>query len=318
MLKLPRTLLVHLALLMATLAIGIGFVATKAILSDVSAPAWACVRITAAGVLFALGLGTMARRVTLTRAEQVRVAACALLGIVANQACFAFGLRHTTAVHAALLNGLVPLLTMAWACGLGREVWRAPKLLAMGLAFVGVWNLYGAALTGLTWNGDGLMLVNSACYALYLVISRDLFRRHGWQVIVPSLFAWAIPGILPIGLVPALHVHWAAISPTTWALMLFVILGPSIGSYIGFGWALQRMEASTAATYGYVQPLAAVLVAHLWLGEPITARLVGSMGLIFAGLGLAILTGTGSPVPFGRLLQWKRSLQQPTVAMPVA
>ena len=294
-----KNLLVHAALLGATMAIGAGFVATKAILAEVPAPVWAFTRIAAAGLVLLLLFGRNLIGSSLGRRDWAMLAGCALLGIVANQGFFVYGLRQTTSAHAAMLNGLVPLLTMLCACSLGRESLTGRKVAAMGLALSGVAHLMNVGSTGWsaqTLQGDGMMLVNSVCYALYLVLSRDLFRRHGWQVVVPALFAWAVPGIAVIGLAPAMAFPWQTVSATTWALMAFVVVAPSVGSYIAFGWAMQRIDASTAAAYGYVQPLVAIVLSAWLLGEPITARVVTSLALIFAGLALVIL-----PVGLGQI-----------------
>lgn len=284
--------LIHTAVLVAMIAIGAGFVATKVILGHLPALTWVAIRITATAAVLATLFGRHVIRARLAMGDHARLAGLALLGIVANQACFAVGLQHTTPAHASLINGLVPVLTLVMATAAASERWSGRKVAAIAFALPGLVVLLGPDPAGWarqTALGDAIVLINSVCYALYLVLSRPVLRRLGWQVAVTGMFVWAVPLIAALGVGHAGQIAWTELPASVWALMAFVVLGPSVGAYLTNAWALQRLDASRVALYGYVPPLAAIALAVMVVGEPVTGRLLSSMGLIFAGLSVTLL-----------------------------
>jgi drug/metabolite transporter (DMT)-like permease len=299
---------VHAALLLATVAIGAGFVCTKVILQDVPPLAWVCMRVMVTGIVLLALFGRHLRQAALGWRDHATMALCGLFGVVANQGLFAVGLRHTTPAHGSLIGGLVPLMTAVMAGVAARRAlsvrqWAGFALTMPGLAYLLGCDQLGWAASQLT--GDLIMLGSASCYALYLVISRPLFQRHGWQVAIPGMFAWAIPGMALLGLPTAATADWGGLTLSHWGLVAFMILGPSVGAYVAFAWALQRAESSQVALYGYLQPVIAMGLAAAFLGDTVTPRLVISTVVIVAGLVIALgkpLNGVaGRIVPWGRM-----------------
>jgi drug/metabolite transporter (DMT)-like permease len=81
-----------------------------------------------------------------------------------------------------------------------------------------------------------------------------------------------------------------SISPTVWLWVGYIVLFPTILTYLLNIWALQRVSSNVVAVYIYLQPLFAAAVAPLLLsGERVTARAAAAGLAIFAGLALVIL-----------------------------
>jgi drug/metabolite transporter (DMT)-like permease len=80
------------------------------------------------------------------------------------------------------------------------------------------------------------------------------------------------------------------VSPTVWWWVGYIVLFPTILTYLLNIWALQRVSSSLVAGYIYLQPLFAAAVAPLLLeDEQITTRTAVAGLAIFLGLGLVIL-----------------------------
>jgi drug/metabolite transporter (DMT)-like permease len=70
----------------------------------------------------------------------------------------------------------------------------------------------------------------------------------------------------------------------------YIVLFPTILTYLLNIWALQRASSNTVAVYIYLQPLFAAIFAPLFLkGEALTTRAALAGMMIFAGLALVLL-----------------------------
>jgi drug/metabolite transporter (DMT)-like permease len=220
------------------------------------------------------------------RAELGRIAACALLGIVLNMWLYLEGVRRTSVVHAGLLVVQIPVFTYAFACLARVERLQLARVLGIALALVGAGLvvLEGARSAGgsATPGGDARILVNGACYALYLVLARGLLGRHPTLVVIAWVF-WASLPAVPIFLlgVPA----WPAEAPQRVLLSFgYTLLFATLGAYALNTYALARVPASTVAVFIFLQPLVAGLAGAVALGEPIPPPLVAAGAALLAGI----------------------------------
>jgi len=62
----------------------------------------------------------------------------------------------------------------------------------------------------------------------------------------------------------------SASSPAWWALAYLAVFGSLVG-FTAFAFCLNELPASTVGTYAYVNPVVAVLLGSLFLGEPVSA-----------------------------------------------
>jgi drug/metabolite transporter (DMT)-like permease len=87
------------------------------------------------------------------------------------------------------------------------------------------------------------------------------------------------------------------VSPRTWWLALYIVLGPTAVAYLLTYWALARVESSTVALFIYLQPVIATSFSVLFQGaRPDAATLTGA-GLIFGAVYLALRPPGRRPAP---------------------
>ena len=67
-----------------------------------------------------------------------------------------------------------------------------------------------------------------------------------------------------------------------WALIYLTLIG-SIGGFVSYIYALQHLPVATVSLYAYANPIIAVALGALLLGEPFTVRTVVAMAIVFAG-----------------------------------
>lgn len=268
-------------------------IASKLILPVVEPLGIAAFRIFGAGLAFVtVKWSTRRGRVTAPR-DLLKLAGLSLLGVVLNQVLFLEGVQRTTAVHANILITTIPVFTLAIALLLGREAASAFKLAGIALAGAGAaWLALarGGHADGASLAGDTLVVVNSICYASYLVLSKDLLKRYDPITVVTYVFLFGALFIAPFG-VPALaRVPAEALTPRTLLVIAYIIVFTSFLTYLLSIWALKRAPSSLVAMYVYVQPVVTAVLAPLILGERVTPRAGVASLLIFAGLALATRT----------------------------
>src|SRR5262245_19189198 len=189
------------ALALVQVFFGIHYFVAKLLLRDVPPLAWAALRIAAAAVLlFAWNLLFVGWRPR-HWGDVARLGLYAFFGIVLNQVLFVEGLARTTLSHSALLNTLIPVMTLGLAVVARRERVTARRGLGILIALASVLMLLGVEdfrLRNELLTGDLLTLANGLSYSIFLVLSRDFMRRNDPLGATAYLFLLGAAVIVPI------------------------------------------------------------------------------------------------------------------------
>jgi drug/metabolite transporter (DMT)-like permease len=114
--------------------------------------------------------------------------------------------------------------------------------------------------------------------------------RYGPITVSFYVMLFASFGVLPFGLSDLQGLRLSAISGAVWLWVAYIVVFPTIVTYLLNIWALQRVSSNVVAVYIYLQPLFAAAVAPLVLrGEQVTPRTAVAGLAIFMGLALVIL-----------------------------
>jgi drug/metabolite transporter (DMT)-like permease len=252
-----------------------------------------CFRVLGATAVLFLVNAAVGRGWIRDRRHLVRLAVLGLLGIAANQSLFLYGLRHTTAINATILVTTVPVFTVLGSVLTGRE--PASRLMIAGVALAGAGAVYligpdRISLAPEVALGNALIVLGMICYAAYFVYSKSVVGRYHPITVSFYVMLFASIGVLPLGLGSLAGLRLSEVSSTVWWWVGYIVVFPTIVTYLLNIWALQRVSSSLVAGYIYLQPLFAAAVAPLLLdNEQITTRTALAGLAIFSGLGLVIL-----------------------------
>jgi drug/metabolite transporter (DMT)-like permease len=285
--------LVHLALVVVQLLFASLAIAGRFVLPHFPAGALVTVRVLGATlVLLALNLATGGDRVH-DRRDLLQLAVLGMLGIAANQTLFLYGLRHTTAVNATILVTTVPVFTVLGSVLTRREPASFLKFAGIALAGIGAVYLIGPERVSVAPDvtlGNALIVLGMICYAAYFLYSKSILRRYSSVTVSFYVMFFASFGVLPFGIDAVQQMSFRDISATVWIWVGYIIVFPTIVTYLLNLWALKRASSNTVAAYIYLQPVFAVAIAPLILtGEHLTTRAALAGLSIFAGLALVIL-----------------------------
>ena len=79
--------------------------------------------------------------------------------------------------------------------------------------------------------------------------------------------------------------EWTTRSMLAWGYL--VVFG-SLVAFTSYVWVLGRARISLVATYAYVNPVVAIGLGWLVLGEPVTAAIAGCAAVVVAGVALVV------------------------------
>jgi drug/metabolite transporter (DMT)-like permease len=134
-----------------------------------------------------------------------------------------------------------------------------------------------------------LLVLSTLLYGTYIAISQETIKRYGALTVIMWVFLFACVAALPVGAYQFAHTPLSTIPPRVWLAVGYIIIAPTVGAYYLNAWALGRVTPSTVAIYIYLQPLIALVLAPLVLGESLNARTGLAALLIFTGVAMVII-----------------------------
>jgi drug/metabolite transporter (DMT)-like permease len=199
------------------------------------------------------------------------------------------GLQRTTAGNSAILLATAPLLTASWLAFTRHEHLGRRRWVGLVVGFGGVVLVVqssGIEVTGARLGGDLLALGAAGAWAWYGIVIGPLvgtlgaLRATGWTMVVAALC------FTPFAFAEVRAHTWGSVSWEAWAGLIY---GATVGMVMAmalWGRSIHRLGPYQTMLYIYLEPVSAVVIAAVLLGEvlrPIQA--VGAL-LTFAGVGL--------------------------------
>jgi drug/metabolite transporter (DMT)-like permease len=204
---------------------------------------------------------------------------------------------------AALLIASVPLWVILLRRSAGEAVPRA-SVLAVLVGFLGVALLLrpgehagGAGLLGLAaCVGAAVMWASGSFAAARVPLPRDPLVATGWEMLLGGI-ACALAGVLAG---EAGDIHPGAWSADSVLALAYLIVVGSLLAFTVYAWLLQNVALSKVATYAYVNPVVAIVLGFLVLGEAITATTVVAAAVIVCSVALVVRAEAGTSRASGR------------------
>ena len=207
-------------------------------------------------------------------------------------------------------SGLVSVFGAAapvWTAMLAHFLVKGDRLSALKLAGL-VLGLAGTViLIGAPETAEGVVgLIATALLALMAItwaiaaILQSRFLREVAPIPTVALGTWASAAVLaPLALVqlPAGQ-HWTLASVVAFAYL--VLFGTSFGMVVSL-WLYRKLRPTTITLIQVLVPAEAILIGTLWLGEPVTIRMLGGAALVVAAVSLNAIAGGGAPPAEERL-----------------
>lgn len=245
------------------------------------------------GCLFFGLLGLTIIRQPIEKKDIPRFIACGVFGIALNQMFFLWGMSMTIEVNASVLMTTTPVFVflIAWLIRQEQMTWL--KVVGLILSFVGAGLL---SLNGQSFNlsygtvvGDGLIIVNSMCYAIYLVLVRPLSVKYHTGTLIMWVYFFGGIVSIPVGMPALMDTAWATVSTEALLGTVYVILFITILAYSLNAWALKLVPSSQVSVYIYLQPVLVTSIAVVAYTDAVTFSKLAYISLVLLGVFLVSL-----------------------------
>ena len=246
--------------------------------------------VAGAGVLAFLAARRGWAAIRPTRAE---LAGCLLVGtlLMGANAVVTIAEVGVPSAMAALLIASMPLFVIVLRRATGDPITRA-SMAGVVVGFAGVAILLlpgerpdGASLLGmLAIVGAAVMWASGSFLSPRRRLPRDPFVSTGWQMLLGGVVC-ALAGVAN-GEIP--DVHPAAFSADSVIAFAYLVTFGSLVAFSAYVWLLQNVRVSKVATYAYVNPVIAIALGWLILGETITATTLTGAAIIVASVATVV------------------------------
>jgi len=278
-------------LLVVYLVWGSVYVAIRYVVEDMPALLSIGLRYVVAGVLLAAYLAARGGPGRL-RADRRALVSCLVLAMLLQvltngTTTWAEG-AGVQAGPAALLTALAPIAIVLLRLGTGDR----PRVVTwvgvvIGFAGLAVLILGGRAVPGFPLWPSLLIVASAGCWAVgsflqpRLWLPESTFATTAYQLLAGGI-------VLTLGgLASGERTDFQFRAETWWVLGYLTV--SSVVAYTAYVWLLRHAPISLVSTHAYVNPVVAVLLGWVWLGEPITWPVLvgGAVVLIAVGLVMA-------------------------------
>lgn len=196
----------------------------------------------------------------------------------------ALGMRSVGTGTAAVMVATVPLFATVIAAVAGRQIAKG-EWVAVGLGLVGIVVLnHGDASPGSTLGsiailGGALFWAGGAHLAGRLALPSDLFLSTALQIglggAISTVVAWVTgERLADLAFLPAVA-------------FVYLMLVGTMAAYVAYGYLIRHTSPIIASSCMYVNPVVAVGLGALLLGEPVTRYTVIATVVILASVALS-------------------------------
>jgi len=225
-----------------------------------------------------------------------------LFGLLLNagvaQGVFQFlaiaSLHWTTAGEAAILFAVSPILTAGWVALRGREHLDARRWGGLLTGLVGV-GLVVQGARGVDWShafGDLLALCAAGGWVWFslaispIVGSLGMWQATGWVVGIAALL------LAPLAFLEgAPEAWWGSVPWAGWGGLVYAAAAGGVVANALWGQSMHKLGARQTMVYGYLEPVSAIVIAAIILGESL--RAIQAVGALFTLIGVWLASDSG-------------------------
>jgi drug/metabolite transporter (DMT)-like permease len=285
---LTKALKGHIALFVAQLIYALNYSVAKGLMPEFIHPiALVFARVLGAGLLFWI-FSLFVKTQKVEKKDMKRIALLAVFGVVINQIFFIYGLSITTPINSSIIMISNPIMVFVFTLIILKERITVIKFSGLIFAVVGavmILRFRGNFEVGSdTIAGDLMTLINSASWAIFVVMVKPIMMKYNTVTAMRWLFLFGAMYMLPIGLVETLHTDWNAFTSHAIFALLFVVVATTFVAYFLNIYGLQELSPNTVSAYIYLQPFLASLFAILMGEDTLTPTKLFSGFLIILGL----------------------------------
>lgn len=252
-------------------------------------------RLILATLVLGIGIVPTLRQQSLTLPDILPLLGVGFIGFGISVGAQFVGTDKSTAINGSLITSASPAFILVFAVIILREKLTLQRVLAIGLATLGVLviiNPAEAEFGSETFFGDVALFVAAVTWGLYSVLVRRVSQNHNTLVVTWFAFLGGMCLVLPASL---LELPSRPIGNIDGGVVLGVLYLGIISTAVAM-WLWNRafalVEASVASLFFFAQPLVGAILSVIFLGQSMTTALWVGSALILAGVLIALVERT--------------------------
>lgn len=206
---------------------------------------------------------------------------------------FSWSFVHTTAARGSIVLATMPIWAMVISKFTGRERVTPLSFAAVILTFVGLAialsdKLFISSEAGPSFKGEFIMLLAALTGAVYTAFSKTTLRQTSAAVMTPIAMLAGSLFLFPFAVSGGIYDTLITLSKLQFSLVIY--LGAITGglAFFLFNWSLSRSTPTFNALFVVLNPITAIFLGNLFLGEELHGNFIVGIAVIFAGLALAV------------------------------
>lgn len=235
-------------------------------------------------------IGCFTEKETSTLRDKFLLFLLGAIGIYGFMFFYLLGLSKTTPISSSIFSSLQPIFVFLISVFFLKEKVSWMKVIGivvgLGGALLCILTQKSDDLASDAFTGNMLCLMSAIAYAVYLVVSKRLLKTAGIFTLLRYTFTGAACSSLitlcftgfdaPLFSEP---IHWLPIS-----LLLFVLIFPTVLSYILVPIGLKYLPTTLVAIYGYLILIVATIVSFIAGQDRFSWTQIGAILLICSGV----------------------------------
>ncbi len=236
--------------------------------------------------------------ISLPRSDALRIGILGVVGFGFYQVFWSTGLQSISAGDSALLIATTPVWTAVLAAATGADTLSPTRLAGAILSFLGVAVVIGSGPgfdLGTSLIGDVLTLVAALCWAIYTAFGANVLRRHSplktttWAIVAGTLFLAPIGTAQLISSAESGSIAAGLAAGAALAVILAIVYSGTLAAgtaNVVIFHAIKLVGPTRITALQSLVPAMAVVLAAIFLGEPIRPGQVVGGVIIVAGVAI--------------------------------
>jgi len=240
-------------------------------------------------------------RLRMTRSDTFSLFLLGVCGIAASNFFYYVAIQRTNVATAIILQYTAPVWVLLYLAARGRQRPAPQQVVAVAVGLAGIcllMDLFGSGEFHLDKIGVAAALLSAFSFAFYNIAGHGILSRHDrWTVL---LYITGSAAVFWLSVNPPWRILAAHYSGWQWIFLLVFAVVSALGPFSFYAAGLQHLEPTRAMIASCMEPVFAITMAAIALGEVMRPIQAAGIVLVLAAIIVVELPGRKDRTTPGR------------------